>query len=125
MGVRAPAGCTPRLFLLLRETPSLLNGRNVIRGRLSEPFQVEVLDVLSQRHFPRFLLMIVQLAELDRVHTQLASHLHLGVGGDGAFARRSTPAFWGSAFFSSPCDSPRFYLPHCRKRSSPSSSSSR
>ena len=80
MGVRAPARCTPRFFLLLRETQSLLNGRNVIRRRLSEPFQVEVLDVLSQRHFPRFLLMIVQLAELDRVHTQLPSHLDLGVG---------------------------------------------
>ena len=73
-------GCTARCFLLLRESQSLLNGRNVIRGRPSEPFQVVVLDVVSQRHLPRFLLMIVQLAELDRVHTQLASHLHLGVG---------------------------------------------
>ena len=72
--------CTPSFLLLLREAPSLLDRRNIIRRGLSETFQVQVLDIVSERHLPGFLLMIVQLAELHRVHTQLARHLHLGVG---------------------------------------------
>jgi hypothetical protein len=39
-----------------------------------------VLNELPQRHFPGFLTVVVLLAELFRVHPQLASHLDMGVG---------------------------------------------
>jgi len=66
--------------------------------------------VLSERHFPGFMLVIVQLAELHRTHTQLARHLHRRGRGDGAFAHRSTPASFGPALFCSPRHSSHFSI---------------
>src|SRR3990172_8620676 len=38
-----------------------------------------MLDVLPQRHLPRFLPVVVELAELLRIHPQLASHPDVGM----------------------------------------------
>jgi hypothetical protein len=46
-----------------------------------------VLDELRERHLPGFLLVIVELAELLRVHAELARHLHVGVREAMALAR--------------------------------------
>jgi hypothetical protein len=46
---------------------------------LSETLEVEVLDILLERHLPWFLVIVVQLAELSWIHSQFACHLDLSV----------------------------------------------
>src|SRR5437016_11078016 len=48
-------------------------------GSSAEPLAVEFFDELRQRRFPGFLLVIVNFAQLRRLHSQLAGHLRLGV----------------------------------------------
>ena len=67
-------------FSLLFSTDSILDGHHTVRTVLAEPFAVEVLDELLERHFPGLLMVVGLLAELFRVHPQLASHLDMGVG---------------------------------------------
>src|SRR5215468_4686678 len=65
--------------------PGLLGSRAILDrhhalGPLpAEPLPVQVLDELRQRRLPRLLIMVVELAELPRVHPELARHLHLRV----------------------------------------------
>jgi hypothetical protein len=46
---------------------------------LAEPLEVELFDELRQGQLPRFLLVVIDLAQLRRVHPQFASHVDLGV----------------------------------------------
>jgi hypothetical protein len=69
----------PKLPLNLLAADLVLDGQNYIWSFLAEPLEVEVLDVLPERHLLRLLVVVVQPAELLRVHPQLASHLDLGV----------------------------------------------
>lgn len=58
----------------------LLDGHDVIRPLFAETLEIEVRDERRQRQLPRFLAVIVKLAELFRIHAQLERHLHVGVG---------------------------------------------
>jgi len=42
--------------------------------------EVEAPDELPKRHLPRFLVMIVQLAEFLGIHSQFPGHLDFGMG---------------------------------------------
>jgi hypothetical protein len=57
----------------------LLNWRHYLRLPPPEPLEVKLPDELPERQFPRFLLVVVQLAQSSGVHPQLTGHLHLGV----------------------------------------------
>ena len=57
----------------------MFDGQNYIWLFLAKALEVQVLDVLPERHLPRLLVVVVQPAELPGVHSQLASHLDLGV----------------------------------------------
>jgi hypothetical protein len=54
-------------------------GQDLIGGRFLKALEVDVLDKLRQRRFPRLLFFIGQLAEFVRIKAQLAGHLHLGI----------------------------------------------
>jgi len=56
-----------------------IDGWNHIRSFLAELFEVEMLDVLWERHLPWLLIVVVQLAELLGIYPQLAGHLDLDV----------------------------------------------
>src|SRR3990170_3758134 len=75
----SPPCLTPGFFLLTFETQPIFDGQNGAGARPADPFEVEMLDVLPQRHLPRFLPVVVELAELLRVHPELASHLDLSM----------------------------------------------
>ena len=70
----------PLSLLLLVATDSLLDGQHDIRALLAEPRAVARLNVLRERHLLRLLVVVVHLAELGRIHAQLARHLDLGMG---------------------------------------------
>ena len=70
----------PLSFLLLVATDSLLDGQHDIWAFLAEPLAVEMLNILREWHLPRLLVVVVHLAELGRIHSQLARHLDLGMG---------------------------------------------
>src|SRR5262249_47628090 len=72
-------GSAPFLFLRCFASASRLDRQNCIWGSLAEPFSVELFDKLRQGQLPRFLLVIIDLAQLRRVHPQFAGHLDLGV----------------------------------------------
>jgi len=62
-----------------RAADFFLDRRNLFRSFLSETLEVEVLDVLPERHLPRLLIVVVQLAELFGIHPELAGHLNMGM----------------------------------------------
>jgi hypothetical protein len=70
---------TSRLLFFLLETPAILHGGDRVGAMLSQALMVEVLDILSEWHLPRLLVVIVQFAELPRVQAELTSHLELGM----------------------------------------------
>ena len=72
-------GYAPLLFLLCLPSASLLDRQNGFWGRLAEPFGVKLFDKLRQGQLPRLLLVVIDLAQLRRVHPQFAGHLDLGV----------------------------------------------
>jgi hypothetical protein len=67
----------PLVFLV--ETDFLLEGQNIFRALPVEALAVKMLDVVPERHLPRFLIVVIQLAELGRIHPQLPRHLHLSM----------------------------------------------
>ncbi len=67
-----------RVLLFLHAGP-FLYGDGDVRTALAKPFEVQVLDERRQGQLPGFLPVVVELAELLRVHAQFARHLHLGV----------------------------------------------
>jgi len=64
---------------LLFSADSIFDRRHSVGSVLAEPFEVEVFYELPERHFPGLLTVVVLLAELFRVHSQLASHLDMSV----------------------------------------------
>jgi hypothetical protein len=76
-------GTQPRSapFLLLRcfEAASLLDRQNCFWASLAESLEVELFDKLRQGQLPRLPLVIIDLAQLSRVHPQFAGHVDLGV----------------------------------------------
>ncbi len=56
-----------------------IDGWNHIRSFHAELFEVEMLDVLWERHLPWLLIVVAQLAELLGIYDQLAGHLDLDV----------------------------------------------
>ncbi len=76
-GARAPL--LPFLLLALRLEGALLDGAHLLWPLLAESAPVAILDEDRQGRLPRLLPVIVDPAELARVHSQLARHLHLRV----------------------------------------------
>src|SRR5215468_10361934 len=76
---RFSLGCAPFRFLLCFPSASLLDRQNCFWGSLREPFGVKLFDELRQGQLPRFLLVVIDLAQLRRVHPQFAGHVDLGV----------------------------------------------
>ena len=58
---------------------AFLEGYDALRRVTAEPLEVERLDELRERRLPPLLSVIVELAELPRIHTQLTRDLHLRV----------------------------------------------
>ena len=80
LGLPAPRSCrASECFFLLIAADLLLDGQDDIRSILAKPRGAEVLDELRERRLPGLLIVIVLLAELLRVHSQLAGHLDVGV----------------------------------------------
>lgn len=48
--------------------------------RLAEAFEIQVLDILSKRHLPRSLIVVVQFAQFFWIHSKFTPHLDLFVG---------------------------------------------
>lgn len=46
---------------------------------LPKTLGVEMLDILPERHLPRFLAVVVQFAKRFGIHPQFAGHLDLGM----------------------------------------------
>jgi len=64
----------------LHELPRLLLDRRHHFGPVAaEPLAVQVLDELGKRLLPRFLAVVVELAELPGVQAKLTRHLNLGM----------------------------------------------
>lgn len=57
-----------------------LNGHHYVGTLLAEAFEIQVLDIVSKRHLPRFLIVVVQFAQLFWIHSKFTRHLDLGVG---------------------------------------------
>src|SRR5215475_9732733 len=83
----------PALRLLARRLPCFLQRSPVFQRHdnlgpfSSEVLQVETFNEQGQRRLPGLLAMIVDLAELSRVHSQLPRHLHMRMREAMAFAR--------------------------------------
>jgi hypothetical protein len=56
---------------------SLFNGGDNVRALFLEVPEIQVLDVLSERHFPRLLLLVVEFSEFLGIQAQLPRHLNL------------------------------------------------
>ena len=67
------------LFTLL-VPDDLLDRPDLVWPLLAEPFEVELLDELGKRRFPRLLMMVRLLTEFLRIHPQFPCHLNLGMG---------------------------------------------
>ena len=79
LGLPALQSClAPECFFLPIATDPLFDTQDDVWSVLPKPLGVEVLDELGERHLPGLLTVIVQLAELLRVHSQLAGHLDVG-----------------------------------------------
>src|SRR5271169_750188 len=63
----------------LSQTKQFLHRKDPVRAVLAEPLEVEIFDEYGQGNLPRFLLVVVDLAELPRVHPQFPSHLDVGM----------------------------------------------
>ena len=66
------------LFCLF-QTKQFLHRKDPVRAVLAEPLEVEIFDEYRQGSLPRLLLVVVDLAELLRVHPQFPSHLDVGM----------------------------------------------
>lgn len=58
----------------------LLDTPHFVGTGFAETVLVELLNELRERHLPRFLIVVVELAQLRRVQAKFTSHLHVGVG---------------------------------------------
>src|ERR1700730_5716927 len=70
-------GELPRRLFRGTRRRHLHEAHDLVRLRLPEPLEIDGLDEARQRRLPRFLAMIVDLAELPRVHSELARHLDM------------------------------------------------
>ena len=66
-------------FLFLLRTNLLLDRQHNVRPFFAEMFEVEMLDILPEGHFPWLLIAVVHLAEILGVQPQLTSHLNVRV----------------------------------------------
>jgi len=65
---------------LLLLTGALLDRQDDFGPRASEPLPVQVFDEERERELPALLAVVVESAELLRVHAKLTRHLHVSVG---------------------------------------------
>jgi|ERR1700730_7920750 len=74
-----PLGGTSYFPFCRFEPASLLDGHAVFESSFAEALEIELLDELWQWQLPRFLLVVIDLAQFRRVQPKLSGHLYLAV----------------------------------------------
>jgi hypothetical protein len=76
---RQQSVCAALRLLRLVARRDLFEGKDRDRTFATKPLEIEARDELGQRRLPRLLPVIIEFAELVRVHAQFARHLQVRV----------------------------------------------